>query len=116
MLGVPLEDPRKLVRLWGHEALRVFHDRLVSEASHDTPCLLVLLPYQPALPPVLHNAFLALFIPDPELSPKCGSCPLPPARPGCSQVSDQDRQWFQALLRDVVNKHMGIKFEKVHCI
>ena len=28
-------------------------------------------------------------------------------------VSDADRSWFQTLLRDVVNKHMGIKFDKV---
>ena len=30
-LGVPLEDTRKLTRLWAHETLRVFHDRLVSD-------------------------------------------------------------------------------------
>lgn len=29
MLGVPLDEPQKLVKLWGHEVLRVFHDRLV---------------------------------------------------------------------------------------
>jgi hypothetical protein len=30
-LGVPLEDPKKMTRLWAHEVLRVFHDRLVSD-------------------------------------------------------------------------------------
>ena len=30
-IGVPLEDTRKLTRLWAHETLRVFHDRLVSD-------------------------------------------------------------------------------------
>ncbi|KAL6759980.1 dynein heavy chain 6 [Haematococcus lacustris] len=56
MLGVPLDDPAKAVRLWGHEMLRVFHDRL---------------------------------------------------------VSDTDRQWFQNLLKEMVNKHLGLKFDKV---
>ena len=30
-IGVPLEETRKLTRLWAHETLRVFHDRLVSD-------------------------------------------------------------------------------------
>ena len=32
-LGVPLEDTGKLTRLWAHETLRVFHDRLVSDGD-----------------------------------------------------------------------------------
>jgi hypothetical protein len=30
-LGVPLSDPKQLVRLWAHETLRVFHDRLIND-------------------------------------------------------------------------------------
>lgn len=30
MIGVAVDDTRKLTRLWAHETLRVFHDRLVS--------------------------------------------------------------------------------------
>jgi hypothetical protein len=29
-VGVPVPSARSLVRLWAHEAMRVFHDRLVS--------------------------------------------------------------------------------------
>ena len=54
MVGVPVDDSRKMTRLWAHECLRVFHDRL---------------------------------------------------------VSDEDRLWFCGLLRDMVNKHMGVKFD-----
>ena len=31
MAGVPVDDTKKLTRLWAHESLRVFHDRLVSD-------------------------------------------------------------------------------------
>ena len=31
MIGTPVDDTYKLTRLWAHEALRVFHDRLVSD-------------------------------------------------------------------------------------
>lgn len=33
MLGVALDDTRKFTRLWAHEMLRVFHDRLISDAD-----------------------------------------------------------------------------------
>jgi dynein heavy chain, axonemal len=56
MVGVAVEDGRQLARLWAHESMRVFHDRL---------------------------------------------------------VSDEDRAWFCALLKDAVGKHMGLKFENV---
>jgi len=32
-VGVPLQDSNGLVRLWAHEAMRVFHDRLVDDAD-----------------------------------------------------------------------------------
>lgn len=32
-VGVPVESPRALVRLWAHECLRIFHDRLVDETD-----------------------------------------------------------------------------------
>jgi dynein heavy chain len=37
-IGVPVQDSRSLVRLWAHEALRVFHDRLVDDADRDWFC------------------------------------------------------------------------------
>lgn len=37
-IGVPLQDSRSLVRLWAHEALRVFHDRLVDDEDRDWFC------------------------------------------------------------------------------
>lgn len=37
-VGVPVADSRGLVRLWAHEALRVFHDRLVDDADKDWFC------------------------------------------------------------------------------
>lgn len=55
-LGVALEDPKQLVRLWAHETLRVFHDRL---------------------------------------------------------INDDDRMWFCDFLKQMVDKHMGLKFDKV---
>ncbi|GFR44543.1 hypothetical protein Agub_g5814 [Astrephomene gubernaculifera] len=55
-IGVPVTDTRSLARLWAHETLRVFHDRL---------------------------------------------------------VSDEDRNWYCTLLKDVVNKVLGVKFDNV---
>lgn len=37
-IGVPVQDSCSLVRLWAHEALRVFHDRLVDDADRDWFC------------------------------------------------------------------------------
>jgi dynein heavy chain len=37
-LGTPLQDSRSLVRLWAHEAMRVFHDRLVDDADRGWFC------------------------------------------------------------------------------
>ncbi len=34
-VGVPVPDTRSLVRLWAHETLRVFHDRLVSDEDRN---------------------------------------------------------------------------------
>ncbi|KAF6265404.1 dynein heavy chain 6 [Scenedesmus sp. NREL 46B-D3] len=34
-VGVPVQDSRSLVRLWAHEALRVFQDRLVDDTDRD---------------------------------------------------------------------------------
>ncbi|KAL3161683.1 hypothetical protein ABBQ38_008782 [Trebouxia sp. C0009 RCD-2024] len=31
MVGVPVDTPEKMTRLWAHEALRIFHDRLVND-------------------------------------------------------------------------------------
>eukprot|EP00798_Chlamydomonas_sp_ICE-L_P008519 gene8518-4817_t len=56
MLGVLLDDTKKLTKLWAHETLRVFHDRL---------------------------------------------------------VSDEDRLWFQTQIKEMVNKHLGLKFDNV---
>ncbi|GLI63290.1 hypothetical protein VaNZ11_006196 [Volvox africanus] len=55
-IGVPVPDARALTRLWAHETLRVFHDRL---------------------------------------------------------VSDEDRNWYCCLLKDMVNKLLGLKFDNV---
>ncbi|KAG2430891.1 hypothetical protein HXX76_009864 [Chlamydomonas incerta] len=55
-IGVPVPDARSLTRLWAHETLRVFHDRL---------------------------------------------------------VDDGDRTWYCTLLKDMVNKHLGLKFDNV---
>jgi dynein heavy chain, axonemal len=54
MLGVSLDEPRSFVRLWAHEVLRVFHDRL---------------------------------------------------------VDDEDRTWFQNLLKRMIDTHLGVKFD-----
>jgi dynein heavy chain len=37
-IGVAVQDSRSLVRLWAHEALRVFHDRLVDNTDRDWFC------------------------------------------------------------------------------
>eukprot|EP00882_Tetradesmus_deserticola_P024615 GHRQ01026915.1.p1 GENE.GHRQ01026915.1~~GHRQ01026915.1.p1 ORF type:complete len:152 (-),score=55.25 GHRQ01026915.1:510-965(-) len=37
-IGVPVQDSCSLVRLWAHEALRVFHDRLVDDGDRDWFC------------------------------------------------------------------------------
>lgn len=34
-VGVPVADARSVTRLWAHEALRVFHDRLVSDEDRN---------------------------------------------------------------------------------
>jgi hypothetical protein len=56
MVGAPPKDVPELVRLWAHENLRVFHDRL---------------------------------------------------------VNDEDRLWFFDFIRKMVDKHSGLKFDKV---
>lgn len=40
-LGVPVSDGKSLVRLWAHEAMRVFHDRLVDDADRGWFCALL---------------------------------------------------------------------------
>lgn len=55
-MGTPPQDQLALVRLWAHESMRVFHDRL---------------------------------------------------------VDDKDRMWFFNYLKDMTNKHLGLKFEDV---
>lgn len=40
-LGVPLDDTKKFTRLWAHEVLRVFHDRLVSDEDRAWFCNLL---------------------------------------------------------------------------
>eukprot|EP00959_Pyramimonas_sp_CCMP1952_P339886 7118229-Pyramimonas_sp.AAC.1 len=56
MVGTPPATPGDLCRLWAHEAMRVFHDRL---------------------------------------------------------VNDEDRMWFLNYTKDMVSRHMGLKFEDV---
>jgi len=56
MVGTSPEDLKQLTRLWAHESLRVFHDRL---------------------------------------------------------VSDEDRMWFFNFLKQMVEKHMSLKFDDV---
>lgn len=34
-IGVPVPDTKSLTRLWAHETLRVFHDRLVSDEDRN---------------------------------------------------------------------------------
>lgn len=40
-VGVPVSDSKGLVRLWAHEAMRVFHDRLVDDADRGWFCALL---------------------------------------------------------------------------
>lgn len=40
-VGVPVDSVRSLTRLWAHEALRVYHDRLVSEEDRSWFCKLL---------------------------------------------------------------------------
>ena len=56
MVAAPPQDINAIVRLWSHETLRVFHDRL---------------------------------------------------------VDDKDRLWFFGFLKQMVERHLGLKFDKV---
>lgn len=40
-LGVPVQDSQSLVRLWAHESMRVFHDRLVDDSDRGWFCALL---------------------------------------------------------------------------
>lgn len=40
-VGVPIQDSASLVRLWAHEVMRVFHDRLVDDADRAWFCALL---------------------------------------------------------------------------
>lgn len=56
-IGIQLQDSKALVRLWAHEALRVFHDRLVDEIDRDWFCGLL----SKMLPKHLGMTFEAVF-------------------------------------------------------
>lgn len=64
-LGVPVQDGRSLVRLWAHEAMRVFHDRLVDESDRGWFCSLL----ASMLPKHMGSTFEDVFATEPGTEP-----------------------------------------------
>lgn len=71
-VGVPVQDTSSLMRLWGHEAMRVFHDRLVDDADRGWFCALL----AQMLPKHTDVAFEDVFAVNPDMPPS----PVSPTR------------------------------------
>lgn len=101
-VGVPLQDSSSLVRLWAHEAMRVFHDRLVDDGDRGWFCGLV----ARMLPKHFGVAVEEVFsegAQDAPLSPASPSRPLP-ADPSAMQDAAQlqEQKSAAAALRNVL--------------
>jgi dynein heavy chain len=84
-LGVPVQDSKGLVRLWAHEAMRVFHDRLVDDADRGWFCALL----SQMLPKHMGTAFEEAFVVNAEEppSPAVAARKAPPA----DSIADEDK-------------------------
>jgi dynein heavy chain len=100
-LGVPVQDGKGLVRLWAHEAMRVFHDRLVDDPDRGWFCALL----AGMLPKHMGSAFEDVLATEPE-QPASPAVAARGAAGGADGIADAARAAEQkaaaAALRNVL--------------
>jgi dynein heavy chain len=99
-LGVPVQDSKGLVRLWAHEAMRVFHDRLVDDSDRGWFCALL----SQMLPKHMGSAFEEVFVVNAEEppSPAVAARKAPPADSIADEAKLAEQKAAAAGLRNVL--------------
>lgn len=97
-LGSPLQDSRSLIRLWAHEAMRVFHDRLVDDADRGWFCALL----SQMVPKHMASAFDGVFNVSNSVPPSPAAALKAPPESIEEAAKQREQAEASAALRDVL--------------
>jgi dynein heavy chain len=97
-LESPLQDSKSLIRLWAHEAMRVFHDRLVDDADRGWFCALL----AQMVPKHTGSAFDGVFTINASVPPSPAAAHKAPPESREEAAKQREQAEASAALRDVL--------------